>query len=54
VATKNSAKTATATATSSANLGFEYKLGLAADKLRGAEEVEAAIRANIKSPGYGL
>ena len=54
VATKNSAKTATETATSSANLGFEYKLGLAADKLRGAEEVEAAIRANIKSLGYGL
>ena len=37
VAKKNSAKTApaTTTATSSANLGFESKLWLAADKLRG-------------------
>ena len=54
VAKKNSAKTAAATATSSANLGFESKPWLAADKLRGAKEVEAAIRANIKSLGYGL
>lgn len=54
MATKNSAKTATETATSSANLGFESKPWLAADKLRGAKEVEAAIRANIKSLGYGL
>ena len=35
VAKKNSAKTATATATSSANIGFEPKLWIAADKLRG-------------------
>ena len=35
MAKKNSAKTAPATATSSANLGFESKLWLAADKLRG-------------------
>jgi type I restriction-modification system DNA methylase subunit len=35
VAKKNSAKIAAATATSSANLGFESKLWLAADKLRG-------------------
>ena len=35
MAKKNSAKTATATATSSANIGFEPKLWIAADKLRG-------------------
>ena len=35
VAKKNSAKTATATATSSANIRFEPKLWIAADKLRG-------------------
>jgi len=38
---------------SSANLGFEAKLWLAADKLAESAKLEQAIEANLRGLGYG-